>query len=238
MYRRVARLLPFCLLVTACGSSSRHQELLTRREAVRNANEAAAQEAFANDRSTDGFQETRWGMTREEVAALYPEAATDPVHGDMTTIRSVAERPARLDFVFVHDKLAAVTVLFDPADSIRKDFDEVAAALRMKYGTPGHHLDTAANAERRLRELESGDPRFADEETLREARRDTLRAQSQYTLMQQWNSGQMLVTLSGRQTPARSEVALVYQSVALKPYLDETLSDHREQKAFRQAQDL
>ncbi|QDE96270.1 hypothetical protein [Myxococcus xanthus] len=77
-------------------------------------------------RSNDGLQNTRWGMPPEDVKALYPEAWMTSPQGDLRVHTQVAERPATLDFVFVQDKLAAVSVSFDLEASLRDEFNALS----------------------------------------------------------------------------------------------------------------
>ncbi|WP_426750389.1 hypothetical protein [Myxococcus sp. Y35] len=262
MCRRIARLLPFCLLATACGSSARQQALLERRETIRDSNAAFAKEAFANYRSSDGFQETRWGMSPEDVKALYPEAWTTSPQGDLRVTQEVAERPATLDFLFVQHKLAAVSVVFKASGPLRDEFSALARALRVKYGEPVLERDTAADAEARLRRIESNNRLTESNARLRElnkprqersnrdpvdpsdraweeeARMDNLQAQLDYALEQGWKNPQTELRLSGQRTPDSQQLTLVYLSRFLKPHLKETLSDEDTHRVLRQAQDL
>lgn len=243
----------------------RHQALLDRRDAIRASNEAFAEEAFAAYRSDDGFQDTRWGMSPEDVKALYPKAWMTSPQGDLRVTTQVAERSATLGFVFVQDKLAAVSVGFDLAASLRDEFNALSRALGAKYGEPELNKDTAAAAADRLwwiearnRSTESTarlressrqrgvrDPRAnrdpvdaQDRAWEEEARLDEFQARFDFALEQGWKTGETELRLSGQQAPGSKRLSLVYVSRFLKSHLEETLAEKGTQRILEQSRDL
>ncbi|MFP2904189.1 hypothetical protein ACLESD_03760 [Pyxidicoccus sp. 3LFB2] len=262
MYRTLSHLLPLCFLVTACGSSARHQSLLERREAIRASNaehEAAFIETY---RSRDGFQDTRWGMSPEEVKALYPGASMVSTKGDMRARLRVVDRPAIVSFFFTQDKLAIITVQFASPDPLRDEFSALSELLGMKYGTPTSRVDTAAEAEARLWNIQSGNERIERTDKLRElgsdsrrrsdddpvepryrqdeedARLEAVAARNDYSLQRVWRDSETELLLDGRQTPSHSTLSLQYESRVLRPYITEDLKVDSAQRKREQAGEL
>ncbi|MCP3167038.1 hypothetical protein [Myxococcus qinghaiensis] len=251
MLRPLAGLLPLCLLATGCGTSARHQQLLERREAIRTSNEAFAIEELANYRSKSGFQETRWGMSSDEVAALYPGARATSSQGDLRVATRVTDRPATVDFKFTMNKLAAVSLRFDTDAPLREDFDALAELLSIKYGAPTSRHDSVEIAEQRLRTAESynrslgegtsrsrttGDDRAYEERVRMEA----LAARSDYVLEKTWKDSETKLQLSAWQQPDSKRLSLDYVSRFLEPHLSnrpETEDGDLERK-YEQAQEL
>ncbi|MCE9666242.1 hypothetical protein LY474_00325 [Myxococcus stipitatus] len=86
----------------------------------------------SNYRSTTGFQSTRWGMTRDEVRALYP-AARDSAEGDILVFTEVADRPAGVVFHFTDDHLGSVIVRFTSPVDILEEHKALVKVLSSKY---------------------------------------------------------------------------------------------------------
>ena len=93
-------------------------------------------------RSTEGYQKTRWGMSRAEVEAVYPKAQRMALDGhDAVALEGdVAGKKAGTFFVFTQDRLASVAIVFadrpkNNAAALR-DFDTLQRALVVKYGPP------------------------------------------------------------------------------------------------------
>jgi hypothetical protein len=231
-----------------------------RREAIRSSNAAHEAEAFQTYRGGDGFQETRWGMSPEEVQTLYPDARRTTSRGDLRATTEVADRSATVDFFFVQDKLAAVEVEFDTSAPLREEFDALSELLGMKYGQPVADKDTAAEAEERLSYYESENRRTESTATLRElgtgrrsrrdpvepkdrereeeARIDALQAQNDYALRQAWKNSETELFLSGRQAPDGKRLTLEYTSRYLKQYAEPAREASERQLQREQAQDL
>jgi hypothetical protein len=260
MSRTLARLVPLCFLVAACGTSARQQALLERRDAIRTANAEHQEEFIRTYRGDDGFQDTRWGMSPEEVKALYPEASMTSSEGDLRATTEVADRDATVDFFFAMDKLAAVVVQFEAPDPLREEFGSLSELLRMKYGQPVAERDTTADAERklwdiesfndrtertaRMRELGSGrrstkDPVDAESRQLEEEERlEAIQARNDFGLWSEWRTGETQLALIGRQTPATSMLLIQYESRHLKPYLKRFLDSSEAERKRDQVRDL
>ena len=260
MLRDFVRFLPLCFLVTACGTSARHQALVERRDAIRASNAAAEQEFLENYRSRDGFQDTRWGMSPEEVKALYPGAHMTNTEGDLRVETRVVDRLATVHFFFTQDKLAVVRVQFANADPLRTEFSSLSELLVMKYGQPTKHVDTAAEAEDRLWELESSNDRVERNAKLRElgsgrrtkgdpvdaesrqweeeAREEALHARNNYDLQQLWKDSETLLLLAGQQTSSRSTLTLQYQSRQLSASMAHELEAYQGQRKRELSEEL
>ncbi|MFP2924972.1 hypothetical protein ACLESO_07090 [Pyxidicoccus sp. 3LG] len=260
MPRNLARLVPLCFLVAACGASTRHQALLERREAIRASNAAFQEEFIRNYRGGDGFQDTRWGMPPEEVQALYPGSRMSSTGGHLRATTVVVDREATADFFFTQGKLAAVSVQFHEPDPLREEFGSLSELLSMKYGEPVSRLDTAADVEARLEWYEADNDRTERNARLRElgtgrrstqdpvdaewrqkeeeARLEAIQARNDYTLREEWKDSETQLFLSGQQTPATSNLTLQYLSRHLKPYLREDLLGSEARRKQEQALEL
>ncbi|NTX65666.1 hypothetical protein HUA74_33900 [Myxococcus sp. CA051A] len=230
MLRALAGLLPLCLLATACGTSARQQALLERREAIRASNDAFAAEELAHYRGKSGFQETRWGMSPDEVRALHPEARTTSSQGDLRVTTRVTDRLATVDFKFTLNKLATVSLRFDTDAPLREDFGALSELLSMKYGAPTSRRDTAEDAEERLRMAESLNLSLGegtsfsrttgDDHAYEERRRiEALAARTDYQLEKTWKDSETKLQLSGWQQPDSKRLTLNYVSRYLEPHL-------------------
>lgn len=98
----------------------------------------AATAVAAGYRSSEGYQKSKWGMSREEVTALFPSVRPVKTHLGMQT--ETAGRQSVTIFMFTDIGLAAVIVTF-PADRLSggeylRDFEELKGTLVSKYGTP------------------------------------------------------------------------------------------------------
>ncbi|MFY1825372.1 hypothetical protein ACN47A_05610 [Myxococcus fulvus] len=250
MLRPLAGLLPLCLLATACGTSARQQALLERREAIRDSNSAFAAEELANYRGKSGFQETRWGMSPDEVRALHPEARTTSSEGDLRVVTRVTDRPATVDFKFTLNKLAAVSLRFDTGAPLREDFDALSELLSMKYGAPTARRDTAEEAEARVRSAETY-TRSLGEGTRRsrttaddlayenKVRLEALAAQSNYVVEKSWKDSETKLQLTGWQQPDARRLTLDYVSRFLEPHLSKRSAEFEDlEKKREQAQEL
>ncbi|MCY1018712.1 hypothetical protein [Pyxidicoccus sp. MSG2] len=260
MSRNLARFLPLCFLIAACGTSARQQALIERRDAIRTANAEHQEEFIRTYRGGEGFQDTVWGMSPEEVKALYPEARMTSTEGDLRATTPVADRDATVDFFFAMDKLAAVVVQFEEPDPLREEFDSLSELLRMKYGQPLAERDTTADAERklwdieslndrtertaRMREIGSGrrstkDPVDAESRQWEEEQRlEAIHARNDFALRSEWQNTETQLALTGRQTPATSMLLLQYESRHLKPYLKRTVESSEAERKREEARDL
>lgn len=249
MLRTLAGLLPVCLLATGCGTSARQQELLERRSAIRASNDAFAADELVHYRGKSGFQETRWGMSPDEVRALYPRARTTSSEGDLRVVTEVTDRMATVDFKFTLNKLATVSLSFTTLNPLREDFDALSELLSIKYGEPTSRRDTAEDADRRLRTAESynrslgegtsrsrttGDDRAYEERT----RLDALAARGDYQLEKTWRDSETKLQLSARQEPGSRQLTLDYVSRFLEPHLSQRSSNLEAERKLEQAQEL
>jgi hypothetical protein len=95
---------------------------------------AALQTRHAGDpayRSPEGFQQSRWGMSMDEVHALYPQAQLEG--STLQLDAPLAERPAHVTFRFSANRLSEVrAALLQP----QGQFDGLANLLGRKYGKP------------------------------------------------------------------------------------------------------
>lgn len=227
------------LLVTACGGSTRHQSLLDRRDAIRTRHEEAVARQLETYRASDGFQESRWGMSPEEVRALYPNVQLTR-HGTFFISTQVADRDAVVEFHFVQNKLASATVFFLPTRPVREGFESLAELLKMKYGPPRFSEDSAASADDADAfaglvdllvvsiEVLSGkggshrDSHLDDAESRARRERahlERLEAQHTFRLFHSWSNPETEVVLVGQSQHNSSALILRYESLVLKPQL-------------------
>ncbi|NVJ20979.1 hypothetical protein HUW62_07095 [Myxococcus sp. AM011] len=259
MSRHVSGLLLLSLFTTACGGA-RHQALLERRDAIRASNEAFELKEVETYRSQDGFQETRWGMSPDEVRALYPEAWVTP-QGSLQVNTHVTEAPAAVEFLFAREKLAGVNIQFEPMTHVRGHVEWLSELLELKYGAPISHEDTAITAARFVQTLEvlhlttavvelastlkhgSGMDWEAEAErqrVLASARDDVFEAQHDFVIEKAWKNSETALQLMARQHPHSRALGLQYESRRLKPYLQEASQSQeaRDQEARRQEAQL
>jgi hypothetical protein len=257
----LACILPFGFLAVGCATTSpEHTALLERRDAIR-AMDAARQEGHFNEyRGTEGFQQTRWGMTPEEVLALYPEAVRTP-HGDLSSTVQVADRIAATRFTFAQGRLAAVTLAFVLSGDLRSEYGSLSELLTMKYGKPLATKDTARDAAGWLAFHESmnflshssgsyqaaksgvaykPDPvgTHLAEQREERARLEVLRSELDYALVSDWKNAETKLSLSGRQSPGRQGLILHYASTYFAPTLRQVLTEREQQRQQERAREL
>ncbi|WP_426734862.1 hypothetical protein [Myxococcus faecalis] len=115
------------LLAGGCGSRHHGPTVHERRAAIR----AEHERKYGGE----GFQSTHWGMSRAEVRALYPEALVT-AREDLVVSTTLAERPARVFFLFAGDKLGSVFVRFATPEVLRDEHQQMVEVLNAKYGRP------------------------------------------------------------------------------------------------------
>ncbi|MCP3168926.1 hypothetical protein [Myxococcus qinghaiensis] len=113
-------------VLVGCGSRHHGPKVHERRAAIR----AVHAEKYG---SGDGFQSTSWGMTRDQVRAMYP-GTEETSHGDLVLTTKLAEHPARVFFLFADGRLGSVFVRFATPTNVRVDHQEVVELLTAKYG--------------------------------------------------------------------------------------------------------
>ncbi|GEN10888.1 hypothetical protein MFU01_59250 [Myxococcus fulvus] len=115
------------LLAGGCGSRHHGPTVHERRAAIR----ADHERKYGGE----GFQSTHWGMSRAQVRALYPEALVT-AREDLVVSTTLAERPARVFFLFAGDKLGSVFVRFATPEVLRDEHQQMVDVLNAKYGRP------------------------------------------------------------------------------------------------------
>jgi|GEM_PF-5162480 len=113
-------------VLVGCGSRHHGPKVHERRAAIR----AAHAEKYG---SGDGFQSTSWGMTRDQVRAMYPDTR-ETERGDLVLATALAEHPAQVFFLFSGGRLGSVFVRFATPTNVRVDHQEVVELLTAKYG--------------------------------------------------------------------------------------------------------
>lgn len=113
-------------VLVGCGSQHHGAKVHERRAAIR----ASHAEKYG---SGDGFQSTSWGMTRDQVRAMYP-GTEETSRGDLVLTTKLAEHPAQVFFLFAGGRLGSVFVRFATPANVRVDHQEVVALLTAKYG--------------------------------------------------------------------------------------------------------
>lgn len=88
--------------------------------------------------STEGYRDTKWGMTAQQVRQVYPDAKE--VGGTLMLAGEVGGKEAATGFRFAADRLAQVVVVFTKEyvnkNSYTDDYRELKALLSEKYGSP------------------------------------------------------------------------------------------------------
>ncbi|WP_338273935.1 hypothetical protein [Corallococcus caeni] len=218
--------------LTACTSRSKGPSPQARRDAMREwANQGS------DYRSTEGFQDARWGMTSKEVNALFPEAT--PIGGGALLLKTtIARLPASVMLGFLDDRFVAVDVSFNGVDDVRERHALLRDLLTRKYGEPVRVRDTAEEALRRAGEYRtvtevavtlgqagisaSGWPEASPSKVQVEMRvegpseellgavRD---AQRDFKVWNQWRTVESRVKLLGSKSPVSSSIFIEYESV-------------------------
>lgn len=94
--------------------------------------------------SAEGYQGIRWGMSREDVQKLMPQAATDKSEAILSFAGPVADIPANTLLYFAQNRLTGVALIFHPVGRLRsvdEGFGALQAALASKYGGHGDRLE-------------------------------------------------------------------------------------------------
>ncbi|MFY2556782.1 hypothetical protein ACN469_04075 [Corallococcus terminator] len=113
-------------VLVGCGSRHHGPTVHERRAAIR----ASHAEKYG---SSDGFQSTTWGMTRDQIRAMYPDTQ-ETARGDLVLTTALAEHPARVFFLFADGRLGSVFVRFATPTNVREAHQEVVELLTAKYG--------------------------------------------------------------------------------------------------------
>ncbi|TQF15718.1 hypothetical protein FJV41_12045 [Myxococcus llanfairpwllgwyngyllgogerychwyrndrobwllllantysiliogogogochensis] len=113
-------------VLVGCGSRHHGPTVHERRAAIR----AVHAQKYG---SSDGFQSTSWGMTRDQVRAMYP-GTQETSRGDLVLTTALAEHPAQVFFLFADGRLGSVFVRFATPSDVRNDHQEVVELLTSKYG--------------------------------------------------------------------------------------------------------
>ncbi|MFP2960100.1 hypothetical protein ACLEPN_20300 [Myxococcus sp. 1LA] len=252
-------LLPLCLFTTACGTSAKHQALLERRAAIRESNEAHGRISREVFRSKTGFQNTLWGMTREEVRARAPQSFDFNAWGDLRDRGFIAGRPVLIDYVFAQGQLAEVVLHIRSPGAVRGNFNEMAELLTMKYGKPVDRLDSELTAQNRLAMTEMLNNLSAIAEDIQvarsgrrsssavdtyalrreaSARDDVVLAANDYILQSTWKAPETDLVLTGNQEPGLRVLTLRYQGVWMKRHLSQELAVRTKQEKAQQSREL
>ena len=88
-----------------------------------------------HQRGSEGFQSTRWGMTPDEVRALYPDAQPT-TRGDLFVATELAGLRGLVLFVFTEGHLGNVLVRFTETFDVRQEHQVLVDAMVAKYGRP------------------------------------------------------------------------------------------------------
>ncbi|GHG68707.1 hypothetical protein [Comamonas sp. JC664] len=253
-------LLPLCLAATACGTSAKHQALIERRDAIRQMDAERELGARQDYRSMTGFQNTRWGMTKEEVLAVVPGAVQHNAWGDLGVTSVIADRPALVQYLFVEGQLAGVELHFPSPGAVRDHFHQVEELLTLKYGKPASRSDSAIDAANRLALAElannlavASDNYHAARSGYRpstpavdsfgrqreaNARVDAATSSYDYALASTWQDTETGIVLNGKQEPGLNRLSLHYWSARLKPFLKKELTVRAQQWKAEQSQAL
>jgi len=162
-------------------------------------------------RSTEGYQNSKWGMRRAEVKQLYPDAQTVDVDGlSLLGVQGkVAGHEAVISFAFVDDRLAFVALVLEShRDSNNKalaTFNEMKRLLTAKYGKPVED------------EIVRGDNGVLGLAGVNLAGAIAL---GHATTRAQWNTTDTYVEIDAAQRRMRIGVRITYSSRALRPALD------------------
>ncbi len=93
------------------------------------------------EKSSEGYGETRWGMSTQEVTELVSGAKADKDEDLLSVARQVADLPAVVHFGFVQGRLASVEVEFHKArfgrlESLVEEYNRLKDLLSEKYDSP------------------------------------------------------------------------------------------------------
>ncbi|RKH50526.1 hypothetical protein D7V93_30410 [Corallococcus llansteffanensis] len=213
-------------------------------------------------RSPEGFQEARWGMTFDEVHALFPEARL--LNGSaLRWTTTIAKLPAIVTLGFLEDRFAAVDVFFPEVGHLRDTHLLLRQLLSRKYGTPGRDRDTVYEAQRRVGSYRSAadtayllgqmasalggvpqdrygqqrmDIRAENDEA--EARRQASAARKRFMLKSRWATVESQVILTSVSAPAVTAVTIEYESERYAPEIARARKQAAELEHRQMAKDL
>ncbi|WP_375743448.1 hypothetical protein NR800_35630 [Corallococcus interemptor] len=187
-------------------------------------------------RSSEGFQDARWGMRIEEVRELFPNGRMLNENAMRWTTR-IADLPAVVTLSFLDGRFVAVDVFFPDVRSVRNSHLLIRRLLNRKYGTPVRDRDTADEAQRRVGSYRSAadsvyvlgkamqaisgvpqdqytqqriDTRAENDEA--EARREARAASKRFLLLSRWATLESDVKLRSVRTPEIDAAVIEYES--------------------------
>lgn len=213
-------------------------------------------------RSPEGFQEARWGMTFDEVRALFPEARL--LNGNALRLKTtIAKLPAIVTLGFLEGRFAAVDVFFPEVGRLRDTHVLLRQLLSRKYGTPGRDRDTVYEAQRRVGSYRSAadtvywlgkmssalngvkpdrygqqrmDIRAENDEA--EARRQASAARKHFMLMSRWATVESDVILTSVRAHDFAATSIEYESARYAPEIARARKQAAEMEHRRMAKDL
>ncbi|MCY1043784.1 hypothetical protein OV208_20865 [Corallococcus sp. bb12-1] len=245
-------------LSVGCATRREGPTAQQRREALRD-----WERQGSRYRSPEGFQEARWGMTLEEVQALFPEAGL--LNGNALRWKTLlAKMPAIVTLGFVENRFAAVDVFSPEVRNSREAHLLLRRLLSRKYGTPGRDRDTVHEAQRRVGSYRSAadavyflgkvtsslpggvppdlygqqrmDLRAENDEM--EARREARAAQKRFLLMSHWETVESQVLLTSVTAPGVVAVVVEYESSRYAPEIAKARRQAMELEQKRMAKDF
>ncbi|MHB8873503.1 MAG: hypothetical protein ACYC8T_07440 [Myxococcaceae bacterium] len=99
---------------------------------------AVAPEPGASIPDAPAFEKTRWDMTLEQVARLYPAARAEPT--ELVLEGPFGQQPARIRFCFARGVLSVVELELlsgaEPADPCGSRFEQAWRELAARHGPP------------------------------------------------------------------------------------------------------
>ncbi|MFB1481248.1 hypothetical protein [Corallococcus sp. RDP092CA] len=213
-------------------------------------------------RSSEGFQDARWGMSVEEVRGLFPDGKMLNENA-MRWKSTIADLPAVVTFGFLKGRLVAVDVFFPEAGNVRNSHLLIRRLLNRKFGTPVRDRDTAYEAQWRVGSYRSAadtvyvlgkltesftgvhpdqyaqqriDVRAENDEA--EARREARAAEKRFLLLSRWATVESDVKLRSVKTPGVEAVVVEYESARYAPELAAARQRARELELQRMTQEL
>ncbi len=213
-------------------------------------------------RSSEGFQDARWGMSVEEVRELFPDGKMLNENA-MRWKGTIADLPAVVKFGFLKGRFVAVDVFFPDAGNVRNSHLLIRRLLNRKFGTPVRDRDTADEAQRRVGSYRSAadtvfvlgrltesltgvhqdqyaqqriDVRAENDEA--EARRQAHAAEKRFLLLSRWATVESDVKLRSVKTPGVEAVVIEYESARYAAELAAARQRARELELQRMAKEL
>ncbi|NOJ94128.1 hypothetical protein HMI51_14460 [Corallococcus coralloides] len=213
-------------------------------------------------RSSEGFQDARWGMSIEEVRELFPDGRMLNENAMRWTTR-IADLPSVVTLSFLNGRFVAVDVFFPDVGSVRNSHLLIRRLLNRKYGTPVRDRDTADEAQRRVGSYRSAadsvyllgkamqsisgvpqdqyaqqriDARAENDEV--EARREARAASKRFLLLSRWATLESDVKLRSVRVPGVEAAVVEYESARYAVELSAARRRAQELDLQRMAKDL